>query len=99
MNASQSMDTRLKPSLDDIQIELGNIQLRFDGLGTVDYAIELGINVIPNLLRYQIMDAIEKPIKWKIQEELDKVEVEELIKENLEKLDSVEGLQDLNNFL
>lgn len=93
------MDTRLKPSLDDIQIELGNIQLRFDGLGTVDYAIELGINVIPNLLRYQIMDAIEKPIKWKIQEELDKVEVEELIKENLEKLDSVEGLQDLNNFL
>lgn len=99
MNASQSMDTRMKPSLDDIQIELGNIQVRFDGLGTVDYAIELGINVIPNLLRYQIMDAIEKPIKLKIQEELDKVEVEELIKENLARLDSAEGLPDLTNFL
>lgn len=99
MNASQSMDTRMKPSLDDIQIELGNIQVRFDGLGTVDYAIEFGINVIPNLLRYQIMDAIEKPIKWKIQEELNKVEVEELIKENLEKLDSMEGLENLNNLL
>lgn len=89
----------MKPSLDDIQIELGNIQVRFDGLGTVDYAIELGINVIPNLLRYQIMDAIEKPIKLKIQEELDKVEVEELIKENLARLDSAEGLPDLTNFL
>lgn len=99
LNASQSMDTRMKPSLDDIQIELGNIQVRFDGLGTVDYAIEFGINVIPNLLRYQIMDAIEKPIKWKIQEELDKVEVEELIKENLDKLDSMEGLENLSNLL
>ncbi|XP_050304371.1 uncharacterized protein LOC126741936 [Anthonomus grandis grandis] len=97
VNASQSMDTRKRPSLDDIQLELGNIQVRFDGLGTLDYAIEFAVNVVPNLLRYQIMDAIEKPIKLKIQEELDKVDVEMLIKENASKLDTSEGLEELNN--
>lgn len=99
INASQSMDTRNRPSLDDIQLELGNIQVRFDGLGTVDYLIEFGVNVVPNLLRYQIMDAIEKPIKQKIQEELNKVDVEKIIKENAKKLDSEEGLAELANII
>ncbi|KAL1490976.1 hypothetical protein ABEB36_011643 [Hypothenemus hampei] len=99
INGRQSMDTRKRPKLDDIQIELGNIQLRFDGLGTIDYIIEMGVNIIPNLLRYQIMDAIEKPIKLKIQEELDKVNVEELIKANADKLDSSEGLAELTNLI
>ncbi|XP_066246839.1 uncharacterized protein [Euwallacea similis] len=99
LNASQSMDTRKRPVLDDIQIELGNIQVRFDGLGTMDYIIEFGINVVPNLLRYQIMDAIEKPIKTRVQEELNKVNVEDMIKNNIDKLDSAEGLSELNNFL
>ncbi|CAG9768950.1 unnamed protein product [Ceutorhynchus assimilis] len=99
INASQNMDTRKRPCLDDIQLELGNIQVRFDGLGTIDYIIEFAVNVVPNLLRYQIMDAIEKPIKLKIQEELDKVDVEELIKENAAKLDTPEGLEELNNLI
>ncbi|KAJ8918627.1 hypothetical protein NQ315_013133 [Exocentrus adspersus] len=93
INASQSMDTSKHPVLDDIQVELGNLQIRFDGLGTVDYLIELGVNVIPNLLRYQIMDALEKPIRMKVQQELDKVNVERIIKENVKKIDSGEGLQ------
>ncbi|CAG9863980.1 unnamed protein product [Phyllotreta striolata] len=96
VNASQSMDTSLPPSLDDIQLELGNIQIRFDGLGTVDYLIEFGVNVLPNLLRYQIMDALEKPIKMKIQEALDQVNVERIILENADNLDSGKGLQGLN---
>ncbi|KAF7275737.1 hypothetical protein GWI33_011321 [Rhynchophorus ferrugineus] len=99
INASQSMDTRKRPSLDDIQIEIGNIQIRFDGLGTMDYIIEFGINVIPNLLRYQIMDAIEKPIKVKIQEELNKINVEQLIKDNAERLENGDGFSDFGNLL
>ncbi|KAJ8984844.1 hypothetical protein NQ317_013045 [Molorchus minor] len=93
INASQSMDTTQHPNLDDIQLELGNIQIRFDGLGTIDYIIEFGINVIPNLLRYQIMDALEKPIKFKIQEALNQVNVERIIKENADRLDSGQGLE------
>ncbi|XP_019876026.2 uncharacterized protein LOC109603954 [Aethina tumida] len=94
LNASQTLDTRNSPNLDDIQIELGNIQVRFDGLGTTDYLVELGINVLPNLLRYQIMDALEKPVKLRIQEVLKTVNVENVIKENRDKIDT-EGFNEL----
>lgn len=84
---SQNVDVRHSPKLDDIQIELGNIQVRFNGIGTIDYVIELAVNVLPNLLRYQIMDAIESPLKIRLQEILNTVNVEETINENLEMLD------------
>lgn len=87
------MDTRNTPQLDDIQIELGNIQVRFNGAGTVDYIIELAVNVLPNMLRYQIMDAIEAPLKMRVQEILNTVKVEEVVHENLDKLDDENGLQ------
>lgn len=99
LNASQSMDTRKRPQLDDLQLQLGNVQLRFDGLGTIDYVLELAVNVLPNLLRYQIMDAIERPLTRKIQSELDKVDVERLLKENAPKLDDPQGLAELTNLL
>lgn len=94
VNASQSMDTSKSPSLDDIQIELGNIQIRFDGLGTVDYLVEFGVNVLPNLLRYQIVDAMEKPIKLKVQEALNQFTVEKLVRENADKLDNMNSLDE-----
>jgi hypothetical protein len=87
------MDTRNSPKLEDIQLELGNIQVRFDGAGTMDYAIEFAINVLPNLLRYQIMDALENPVKQKIQAELNNVNVERLIKENADKIDNPHNVE------
>ncbi|KAK4872182.1 hypothetical protein RN001_016306 [Aquatica leii] len=87
IDLSQSLDTRNSPTLDDLQLELGNIQVRCDGAGTMDYVIELAINVIPNLLRFQIMDALESPIKMRIQEALNTINVEQVIHENLPKLD------------
>lgn len=84
---SQSLDTRNSPQLEDIQLELGNIQVRFNGAGTADYIIEFAINVLPNLLRYQIMDALEAPLKTRIQEKLNAINVERAIHENLPKLD------------
>lgn len=81
------MDTRNPPQLEDIQLELGNIQIRCNGAGTFDYLIEFAVNVVPNLLRYQIMDAVESPIKMRIQETLNTINVEQVIHENLPKLD------------
>lgn len=49
---SQPVDTRKRASLEELNIELGNIQTRIHGAGTVDYIIEAGINILPNLLRY-----------------------------------------------
>lgn len=57
--------------------------MRSDGAGTFDYVVEFLVNVIPNLLRYQIMDALENPIRTRIQDEMDKIDVEKLIKNNL----------------
>lgn len=84
---TQTLDTRNSPILEDLQLELGNIQVQFDGAGTLDYIIEFLINIIPNILRYQIMDALESPIKQRIQEALNTVNVEQMIKENLKRLD------------
>lgn len=58
-------------------------QVRSDGAGLSDYLIEFAINVLPNLLRYQIMDALENPAKIKIQDEMNKINVEKLIKDNI----------------
>ncbi|KOX74200.1 hypothetical protein WN51_13551 [Melipona quadrifasciata] len=76
---SQPLDTREKPSLESLDLELGNIQARVHGAGTIDYLVEASVNILPNLLRYQIMDAIEGPLKRRIQMELDKVDIEEEI--------------------
>ncbi|XP_077289233.1 uncharacterized protein LOC143913375 [Arctopsyche grandis] len=80
---AQPLDTRKHPQCRDLQLELGNIQARCDGAGTIDYVIEFVVNILPNLLRYQIMDAIEGPIMEKVQEKFDTIEVETIIKSNL----------------
>lgn len=80
---SQPLDTRKRATLEDLELELGNIQTRIHGAGTLDYLVEASVNILPNLLRYQIMDAIEGPLKRRIQEELDKVDMEKLIDEKI----------------
>lgn len=88
---AQPLDTRKKPIFKDLDLEIGNIQVRFNGAGTIDYGIEFVVNVLPNLLRYQIMDAIEGPLRERIQQELDKLNVEDMIKQELPKLDAMQG--------
>lgn len=48
---SQPMDTRKRATLEEFNLELGNIQARINGAGTMDYVMEAGINILPNLLR------------------------------------------------
>nr|XP_019542053.2 uncharacterized protein LOC109412868 [Aedes albopictus] len=79
----QPLDLRRKPKLNDIQLELGNIQVRCDGAGTLDYVVEAVVNILPNLLRYQIMDAIENPLKTRVQEKLDCINVEQMVKKHV----------------
>lgn len=87
---AQSLDTRNKPVFRDLDLEVGNIQVRCDGAGTLDYVIEFAVNILPNLLRYQIMDAIENPLKERVQQELNKVNVEEMIKQELPRVDEMQ---------
>lgn len=81
---AQPLDLSKKLKIEDLQLDVGNIQIRSSGLGTADYLVEFLVNIMPNLLRYQIMDALENPLMRKIQEFTDKIDLEKLVKENLQ---------------
>ncbi|KAJ8733816.1 hypothetical protein PYW07_014367 [Mythimna separata] len=88
---AQPLDTRKIPKFRDIDLEIGNIQVRCNGAGTLDYVIEFTVNILPNLLRYQIMDALEAPLRERIQQEFDKLNVTEKIIEQLPQLDQMQA--------
>lgn len=91
----QPLDTRKRMMLKTLELDVGNVQLRFDGAGTLDYLFEFSTNILPNVLRYQIVDAIQNPLKWKLQGELDQIDIEEAIKNELPRIDKLqeEGFQ------
>lgn len=82
-NVTQPMDTRLAPYLNEFGLSVGNIQLRMDGAGTIDYLAEALVNIVPNILRNKIVDAVEIPIRKRIQDFLDKVDVQEKIEQRI----------------
>lgn len=81
---TQPLNLSKRLVIDDLQLDLGNIQIRSNGLGTADYLIEFFVNVLPNLLRYQIVDALEKPLTKRIQEFTDRIDVDQIAKELVE---------------
>lgn len=96
---SQTLDTRNKPQMENIQLDLGNIQVHSNGIGTGDYILEVVVNIVSNLLRCQIIDALEVPLKKRIQKELDAIDLEEFIGRNADKLDLIQerGLENILN--
>jgi len=51
LKLGQPLDTRKRAILEDLELELGNIQARIHGAGTIDYLVEASVNILPNLLR------------------------------------------------
>nr|XP_029720585.1 uncharacterized protein LOC115262321 [Aedes albopictus] len=83
IKVSQPLDLRKKPFLMDFQLELGNIQIFSSGAGSMDYLLESGVNILPNLLRSQVANAIEKPLRVRIQEKLECINVEQFVKRHV----------------
>lgn len=48
---NQPLDLRKRATLEELELELGNIQTRVHGAGTLDYIAEASVNILPNLLR------------------------------------------------
>ncbi|KAK9497336.1 hypothetical protein O3M35_004674 [Rhynocoris fuscipes] len=92
---NQSLNVRNSPKLNELQLSIGNIQLRMNGLGTLDYILELLANVVPNILRYQILDAVEGLLLRRIQDTLDLVDIEKEIEAHLSKLDDMRNTEPL----
>lgn len=87
ISVNQSLDLRKKAQICDLDIRIGNIQLRMDGAGLLDYVAELGVNVLPNMFRYQIIQALEKPIRRNLQEALESIDLEQFILAKLPQID------------
>ncbi|XP_070509407.1 uncharacterized protein [Chironomus tepperi] len=80
---SQPIDLSKRLKIDDIRIDLGNIQILSSGMGTLDYVAEFLLNIVPNLLRDQIMDVIRKPIIERVQQYANRIDAEALIKDKV----------------
>lgn len=52
-------------------------------MGTLDYVAEFLLNIIPNLLRDQIMEVIRKPIIERVQQYANHIDAEALIKDKV----------------
>lgn len=85
---TQSLDVRRKPQLRDLDLELGWVKVTMDSPMTLNLMIEGIINAFPRLIRHIIVDTVEQPLKEKVQEILDKINVESIVDENLPRLDS-----------
>lgn len=86
---NQTLDIRNKPALENLDIEVGKIEVRMDRKETVDYVVEVAVNSLPKLMRHIIVDVLEEPIKMKVQTILDDVQVEQMIEERLPELDQL----------
>lgn len=86
---SQSLDVKKPPKLLDLDIFLGPVRLQMDKSESFNFIIEFVVNTMPALIRHVIVDTLEIPIKQKIQEILDKVDVEKLVNETLPELDNM----------
>lgn len=85
---TQSLDVRQKPQLRDLDLELGWVKVTMDSPMSLNLMIEGIINAFPTLIRHIIVDTVEQPLKEKIQEILNKINVESIVDENLPRLDS-----------
>lgn len=86
----QSVDMKQKPRLEDLQLEMGTIQVKLDNQGPFSYFIELALGQLPDYLRYYLIDILEEPIKKKIQTDiLDEVDVEKMMSKSLPLLDKL----------
>jgi hypothetical protein len=84
----QSLDLRKKPQLNDLDMEIGYVKVTLNSPMTLSMMIEGIINAFPRLIRHIIVDTLEQPLKEKIQEILNKINVESIVDENLPRLDS-----------
>lgn len=88
---NQTLDIRNKPVLEKLDIEVGKIEVQMDRKEALDYVIEIAVNSLPSLLRHIIVDALEEPIKMKVQTILNDVQVEKLVEDRLPELDRMVG--------
>jgi len=77
----QSANLENKPTVESVNMTLGQASIISDGMGAVDYILEMIFNVVPNMFRQRIAEAAEYPVSQAIEDELKKLNIEELVEE------------------
>lgn len=84
VKVSQPANLDKPPEVNKIDLDIGNIAVLSDGVGTADYMIEAMFNILPNVFRQLIIDALEEPLREKIEIEVRKiVDIEDIIEKHL----------------
>lgn len=60
---SKKMEKRKRKKIREMDIDVGNIKVRMEGEGKMDYVIEIVVNVLNKILRYKIVNDVEGNIK------------------------------------
>lgn len=85
---NQSLDVRQKPQLEQLDLHLGWLRVTMKSPMALNMMVEGIINAFPKIIKHMIVDALEVPLKVKIQEILNEVNVESFVDSNLPRLDS-----------
>lgn len=88
---NQTLDVRRQPVLDRLDLEVGRVTVRTDRAEPVDFMVESALNTLPDLVRHVVVDALEEPVRIKVQTLLDEVQVDKYIEERLPDLDRLLG--------
>lgn len=83
VNVTQPLDLTKKPKIADMNIQLGNLQLTMDTYGIVEYVLEFVVNLVVNWLRNQIVQLLGTQITSQVEEILSRVDLEEVISNQL----------------
>lgn len=89
-SVNQSLDVCKHPVLDRLDIEVGKVKVQMDRKQPLDIIFEYVVNSLPSMIRHVIVDAMEQPIKDKVQEILNSIDVEKIVDDNLSLLDTLE---------
>uniref|UniRef100_A0A8D8ZML5 Uncharacterized protein n=1 Tax=Cacopsylla melanoneura TaxID=428564 RepID=A0A8D8ZML5_9HEMI len=72
LSVNQSVNINHKPVINDIDLSVGKIIVKHDGLKAFDFIIDNVVNhYVPDLLKFIIIDSIEVPLKVKAQDILE----------------------------
>uniref|UniRef100_A0A1B6DBL0 Lipid-binding serum glycoprotein N-terminal domain-containing protein n=1 Tax=Clastoptera arizonana TaxID=38151 RepID=A0A1B6DBL0_9HEMI len=86
---NQSLDLHQHPQLHDLDVGLGRINVKMGSNSPIELMVAKVINTLPKLIRHIIVDAVEQPLKGKVQEILNDINVQEIVEEQLPTLDSL----------
>ena len=64
---AQVLTLRERPRIEDLDVDLGKLTFRAEGLGSMDYALNVGAQSFPSMIKTIIVKAVEAPLVWIIE--------------------------------